>query len=84
MNSTDTVRRCGCGGTIEPGKGCLLYLDSEEHVLDTDHEGRMRAGGLGFGVWLDNATAMMSMHLQVNGLKHEETVIVLEKAIKIV
>jgi hypothetical protein len=33
----------------------------------------MRHGGLGFGVFKDVDTATMSMHLQANGLSHEET-----------
>lgn len=65
--------KCGCGGTIEEGKGCLNYLGSDQHERDNQHETMMRHGGLGFGVFKDVDTATMSMHLQANGLSHEET-----------
>jgi hypothetical protein len=61
---------CGCGGKIEEGVGCVQYLNSDDFDLHTSSEMMMRAGGMGFGqLVFDSADdAMMSMHLQHNGL----------------
>jgi hypothetical protein len=68
---------CGCGGFIELGLGCTRYLGSEVHDFDVMSEGMMRSGGLGFGVALDPGEAIMSMHLQTNGLSFERSEAVL-------
>jgi hypothetical protein len=66
-------KKCGCGGPLEDGRGCLLYYDSEEQLEDEMHEAMMRRGGLGFGTALPIDVAVMSAHLQANGLSYEES-----------
>lgn len=70
------TKTCGCeaGAEIVPGLGCTAYRNSEWYDQDVSHEIMMRSGGLGFGVALDADAATMSMHLQANGLSHEEAV----------
>lgn len=74
---------CGCGGKIKQGAGCLAYLDSDEHVEASAHESMMRAGGLGFGTayFDDSSDAMMSMHLQANGLEPDAVMAILQKKV---
>lgn len=73
------LEKCGCEGEIKQGIGCLAYLDSDEHHQATQHENMMRAGGLGFGTQHSSSDAMMSSHLQANGLSYDEATNVLEK-----
>lgn len=72
-----TEKKCGCGGEIEQGVGCLAYSGSDDHQQDAQHEDFMRAGGLGFGVNLDSFDAMMSSHLQANGFTFDEATTVM-------
>lgn len=71
--------KCGCGGEIKQGVGCLVYLDSDRHIQDAQHEDFMRAGGRGFGTQYSSLDAMMHLHLQNNGLDWDEASSVLEK-----
>lgn len=74
-------KKCGCGGEIKQDEGCVKYHGSDAHFQDAQHENMMRAGGLGFGTayYDDSSTAMMSMHLQANGLSPEEASAILQK-----
>lgn len=74
-----TPQQCGCGGKIEQGVGCLAYSGSDDHVQDAQHEDVMRTGGMGFRVHADSFNAMMSMHLQSNGLDFKASEAVLQK-----
>jgi len=65
--------KCGCGGEIKQGVGCLSYNGSEEHDDDIQHERMMRHGGFGFGEHSEPDESMMSAHLQANGLSFETT-----------
>ena len=65
--------RCGCGGPIQKGLGCLDYLNSEWYDFDVMHETMMRLGGLGFGTQSDPENSMMSMHLQSRGMSYEQS-----------
>lgn len=67
-------KRCGCGGEIKQGAGCLTYNGSDDHQSDAQHEDFMRHYGRGFGscAYPDSFDAMMSMHLQANGLTFDE------------
>lgn len=66
------MKRCGCGGEIKNGEGCLAYLGSEKHDRDVNYEEIMRAGGYGFTTQDDVAVAMMTVHLQENGFSSDE------------
>lgn len=72
------MKTCGCGGEIEQGVGCLAYLDGDRLETDVLHEGMMRGGGMGFATQYDSHTAMMSAHLQANGLGFEEASAILQ------
>lgn len=74
-----TAQKCGCGGEIKKGVGCLDYLDSDAHDQDSQHEDMMRARGLGFGIQRNSFDAMMSMHIQANGLEYNEALAILQK-----
>lgn len=77
--SKSEIQRCGCGGEVRQGIGCLTYGGSDDHIQDAQHEDFMRRGGLGFGVYHDSFDAMMSMHLQNNGFDFEQASALLEK-----
>jgi len=72
-----TALKCGCGGNIEEGVGCVTYNGSDDHMQDAQHEDFMRAGGMGFGIYFDSFNAMMSMHLQANGLSFDKATTIL-------
>lgn len=64
--------KCGCGGDIKDGDGCITYMGSDNHDHDCEQEMFMRAGGLGFGMDMEAGPAMMSAHLQDHGLSFED------------
>lgn len=72
-------QKCGCGGEIEKGIGCITYNGSSVHMQDAQHEDFRRSEGLGFDTASDSFDAMMSMHLQANGLTFDQTVEVMHK-----
>lgn len=74
QEATTLPAHCGCGGDIIEGVGCQQYSRSEDLNLAVNSETMMRVGGLGFGqsVFDSADTAVMSLHLQQNGLSHQQ------------
>jgi len=65
-------KRCGCGGELRQGIGCLSYYLSDAHLDDSAHESFMRSGGLGFGTSTTPERAAMSAHLQDCGMHYNQ------------
>jgi len=59
--------KCGCGGELDKNGYCQKHWGSPLWDMDSDIQGSLRTGGLGFATHLSTGGAAMSMHRQEYG-----------------